>query len=63
MTREVRKSNPARNIRLSPRLDYSKDTFPLVSIVYYFAQNAFDGICTEFCAYVDLLGRDRLRKG
>ena len=32
MTQEVRKSNPAENICLNPLLDYSKDTFPLVSV-------------------------------
>ena len=62
MTQEVRKSNPFRNVHLDSRLDYSKDTFPLVSLVRS-AQNAFDMKIAEFYPYVYLLGRDRLRKG
>jgi hypothetical protein len=34
MTQEVRNLTPVENARLNPRLDYSKDTFPLVSVVY-----------------------------
>ena len=34
MTQEVRNLAPLENARLNARLDYSKDTFPLVSVVY-----------------------------
>lgn len=34
MTQEVRNLIPLENFRLYLRLDYSKDTFPLVSVVY-----------------------------
>ena len=40
MTQEVRNVIPLENARLNPRLDYSKDTFPLVSVIY-FAQKRF----------------------